>query len=233
MSLRKSNPFSILHILKKSIVSFKLFLFRNDLKYAAQVFHSDKFHVHNYIPYYVHFFSSLRKKKNRILEIGIGGYDDPKLGGASLRLWKNYFSNSQIFGIDLYDKSQLNQHRIKTFKGSQIDSGFLNQVVSEVETFDIIIDDGSHISSHVIFTFEYLFPFLTPGGFYVIEDLQTSYWEEYNGGFQKEGSSIEYFKGLMDSINSIYIRDKEVNFKFENEIEFFFMRHNILFIKKK
>ena len=233
MSLRKSNPFSILHILKKAIVSFKLFLFREDLKYAAQVFHSDKFHIHNYIPYYDYFFRPIRKKRNRILEIGIGGYNDPKIGGASLRMWKNYFSKSQIFGIDLYDKSQLNQDRIKTFQGSQIDPIFLNQVVSKVGTFDIIIDDGSHISSHVIFTFEFLFPHLSSGGFYVIEDLQTSYWEEYGGGFKKEGSSIEYFKGLMDSINSIYIRDKEVNFKFENEIEFFFMRHNILFIKKK
>lgn len=225
--------FQIFSFLKRKIIPFKLFIFRNNLKYSAQVFHSDKFHVHNYIPYYDHFFKPFRRKKLRILEIGIGGYDDPKLGGASLRMWKNYFSKSQIFGIDLYDKSLLNQKRIRTLKGSQIDPLFLNKVVSEAGPFDLIIDDGSHICSHVIFSFEFLFPHLNSGGFYVVEDLQTSYWEEYGGGFQKEGSSIEYFKGLMDSVNSSYIRDSNLSFKFQDQIEFLFMRHNILFIKKK
>lgn len=215
------------------MVRVKLFIFQNNLKYAAQVFHSDKYHIHNYIPYYEFFFNPYRKAKLRILEIGIGGYDNPKLGGASLRMWKNYFRKSQIFGIDLYDKSQLNQHRIRTLKGSQIDPVFLNKVVSEFGMFDIIIDDGSHISSHVIFSFEFLFPKLKSGGFYVVEDLQTSYWDEYGGGFLKDGSSIEYFKGLMDSINSSYIRDSIESLKFQDQIEFLFMRHNILFIKKK
>lgn len=67
----------------------------------------------------------------------------------------------------------------------------------------------------------------------MVEDLQTSYWEEYGGGFKKEGSSIEYFKGLMDSINSSYIRINSISFLFTDQIEFFFMRYNILFIKKK
>src|SRR5207248_3839134 len=35
----------------------------------------------------------------------------------------------------------------------------------------IIIDDGSHRSDHIIFTFERLFPALHRGGFYVVEDL--------------------------------------------------------------
>lgn len=80
-----------LNKIKQIFVKYKLFIFRSDLEYAARVFHSDKSHLHNYIPYYYHFFRPFRKMKLQVLEIGIGGYDNPKLGGASLRMWKIFF----------------------------------------------------------------------------------------------------------------------------------------------
>ncbi len=36
--------------------------------------------------------------------------------------------------------------------------------------FDVIIDDGSHVTEHQILTAECLLPRLNPGGVYVIED---------------------------------------------------------------
>jgi len=46
----------------------------------------------------------------------------------------------------------------------------------------LIIDDGSHINSHIITTSNFLFPFLNKGGVYVVEDLKTSYWSSFFGG---------------------------------------------------
>jgi hypothetical protein len=46
---------------------------------------------------------------------------------------------------------------------------------------DIIIDDGGHINSDVISSFEILFPKLNNFGFYIIEDIENSYWMESGG----------------------------------------------------
>ena len=67
--------------------------------------------------------------------------------------------------------------------------------------FDMILDDGSHMNSHVIFSFEHLFDSVKSGGVYIVEDCATSYWSDYEGGFRKETTMIEYFKRLVDDIN--------------------------------
>jgi hypothetical protein len=67
--------------------------------------------------------------------------------------------------------------------------------------FDMIIDDGSHLSPDVIYSFENLFGHVKSGGVYVIEDICTSYWPHYGGGRYKEGTTIEYFKGKTDEVS--------------------------------
>jgi hypothetical protein len=71
--------------------------------------------------------------------------------------------------------------------------------------FDIIIDDGSHMMDHQIVTLNRLFRHLNDGGIYVIEDVCTSYWPAYGGGFKKETSCIEYVKNLVDLINAQHV----------------------------
>ena len=156
-------------------------IFTSNLKVLAILYNTDKWGSHWYAQHYQFLFSKYRHKKINILEIGIGGYDDPEDGGGSLRMWKAYFPKAQIYGIDIYDKSPHNENRIQTFKGSQIDENFLTEVVNSIGQIDIIIDDGSHINDHVIKTFCLLFPSLKDGGIYVIEDTQTSYWPSYGG----------------------------------------------------
>ncbi len=84
-----------------------------------------------------------------------------------------------IFGIDLYDKPQCDEPRIKTFRGSQADPEFLRWAIDQIGTPDIIIDDGSHMNKHILVSFENLFPAVADNGIYVIEDLQTSYWHNF------------------------------------------------------
>ena len=123
----------------------------------------------------------MRKKHLNLLEIGVGGEEDVYKGGNSLRMWKRYFPNGNIFSIDIFDKSIHEEKRIKIFRGDQTDASFLNDISNKIGDIDIIIDDGSHINNHVIKTFEILFPKLKDGGIYVVEDTQTSYWPEYGG----------------------------------------------------
>lgn len=182
--------------------------YTGNLTKLALAYETDKGYGHNYCPVYQHHFNPIRRQKLNILEIGIGGYDDPKAGGNSLRMWKSYFPFSNIFGIDIFDKTAHDEKRIKTFQGSQVDEEFLTKVVHRIGKIDIVIDDGSHISEHVIKSFKILFPLIRINGIYAVEDLQTSYWEEVGGcnwGGAKDlnasHTSMNFLKSMADGLN--------------------------------
>lgn len=151
--------------------------------------------IHNYCVKYEKYLPFKRTDKLKILEIGV-------LDGSSLRMWSDYFMFSEIIGIDIDNRCKTYEEgRIKVEIGSQFDENFLNEVGTKYEMFDMILDDGSHMNNHVIFSFEKLFKYVKPGGLYIVEDAETSYWNEYGGGLRKEGTTIEYFKKLIDDIN--------------------------------
>lgn len=207
-----------------------------DLDLLASVFKTDKFGTHNYTKHYRNHFADIRNKSIKLLEIGVGGYENPLQGAGSLRMWKRYFSKGEIFAIDIYDKSQLQESRIHIFQGSQCDIEFLESTLSKIGELDIIIDDGSHLNSHVITSFEYLFPKLKKGGIYVVEDTQTSYWSDYGGNvedFNSKKTMMGYFKSLIDGLNheEFRIDSYKPNF-FEENIESIHFYHNLIFIYK-
>jgi hypothetical protein len=151
---------------------------------------------HNYCVKYEKYLPFKRYDILKILEIGI-------LYGQSLKVWKDYFYRSQIIGIDILPEcKKYEEDRIKIEIGSQTDKDFLLWIVGRHGPFDMIIDDGSHMNSDVIYSFEELFKMVRfGGGVYVVEDCATSYWEEYEGGYKKETSVMEYFKRLTDDVN--------------------------------
>jgi hypothetical protein len=175
-----------------------------DLGDLAIRFGSDKWGVwHWYTRHYDKHFSPLRYEPIRLLEIGIGGYADPNAGGGSLRMWKNYFPRAIVYGMDIYDKTGVEESRIHTVNGSQADPEFLTAFAEQNGPFDIIIDDGSHLNEHVLISFQTLFPYVRPGGWYVIEDMQTSYWPQYGGAsgdVAGEGTSVGLLKKLLDGL---------------------------------
>jgi predicted O-methyltransferase YrrM len=85
--------------------------------------------------------------------------------------------------------------------GSQFDAEFLTKIKTQYGPFDMILDDGSHMNEHVIYSFEHLWDSIKPGGVYVVEDVCTSYLPYYGGGRYLEGTMMEYFKGITDEVN--------------------------------
>jgi hypothetical protein len=67
--------------------------------------------------------------------------------------------------------------------------------------YDIIIDDGSHLSTDIVKTFKFFYLRLAPGGIYVTEDLHNSYWAKWHGGLWRGDSAMEFLKSLTDIIN--------------------------------
>jgi len=152
-------------------------------------------YMHNYCVKYEKYLPFNRYDALKIMEIGV-------LRGESLKTWKDYFYRSEIVGIDIVPEcKKYEENRITIEIGSQIDGDFLNKVSQKYGPFDMIVDDGSHVNSHVLYSFEHLFDSVKSGGVYIIEDAYTSYFnfEPYGGG--NENTSIEHCKKLVDDIN--------------------------------
>lgn len=173
---------------------------------------------HNYTPIYHNLFKYLfrYKKDTRLLELGIGGYNNPRAGGESLRMWSDYFSSSIIVGVDIEPKELDIPGNVFMEQGSQVDEDFLDSLVHKYGKFDIIVDDGSHLTEHHVKSFTKLFiDALKPGGIYIIEDLATSYEDSLKGHF---GSSIDYFKQFHDLVNSRHLKGSNNNIYRYNEL---------------
>jgi len=100
---------------------------RKNLKLLARIYGTDK-QEHGYIEFYQNHFGSLRRKKLNILVICVGGYKDPESGGEPLRMWQDYFSNSMIYSIGIFDKKSQEDKRIKIFKVTKMTSTFLREL---------------------------------------------------------------------------------------------------------
>jgi hypothetical protein len=138
---------------------------------------------HDYGPVYTRHFQDLRQRPVRLLEVGIG-LEGPgavgatvstrNRGGASLKAWRDFFPRGHIYGIDINDGRFLDGPRLSTFVADQASRTDLQAVIAGIGApLDIIIDDGSHASSHQQIALGCLLPHLVAGGLYVIEDLDT------------------------------------------------------------
>jgi hypothetical protein len=164
--------------------------------------------AHGYTTYYTRHFRRLRYRRNRILEIGVGGYESRAPGG-SLRVWRDYFPRSHIFGLDIFDKAFSLGPRVHFFKGDQSRADDLEQLLDEMGSApDIVIDDGSHLAEHALASLRYLFPRMRSGSIYAIEDLHTSYWADWGGAWPApSGTAVDLAKGLVDAV-----QDNDVTF---------------------
>ena len=153
----------------------------------------------HYFPIYERILSKFRARPIRFLEIGV-------YHGNSLQMWKRYFHpDSVILGIDIdptciqFENADANIHvRI----GDQSDTAFLQRVIREFGPFDVILDDGSHLCSDVIKTFDYAFlNGLTDLGVYFVEDTHTSFWGPWR---DQPYSFMDLCKDLVDFSHAHY-----------------------------
>jgi len=137
--------------------------------------------AHNYAEVYHRALNPTRLFVKKVLEIGIFG-TTPHNAGASLKSWAEYFPNAAVYGVDLNDYSFLETDRIRTIVADQaIIPANLERVAGIVGgDIDLIIDDGGHQMHQQQTSLGYLFRDLKCGGYYIIEDLQTSYHDINN-----------------------------------------------------
>jgi hypothetical protein len=144
--------------------------------------------IGDYLRFYEALFNHMRHDEFNFIEIGV-------FNGASVRMWEKYFSRARIIGVDIDPRCRgYATDRVQIEIGSQNDPEFLHRLSSAWPP-RVIIDDGSHQSYDVIFTFEKLFPALQPGGIYIIEDLH----------FHLISSEAERLRGESDILAHDYV----------------------------
>jgi hypothetical protein len=148
----------------------------------------------NYTKLYNYIFSDIKETTKNFLEFGLGSnYTDTpsNMGpegrpGASLRGFRDYFKNANIFGADLDKRVLFSEERIQTFFVDQLSLESLNELLDKFEfEFDVIIDDGIHDLSYRdrrnnisgnIQTLEVFLKKVKKGGYYIIEDVAPWQW---------------------------------------------------------
>lgn len=181
----------------------------------------------HYFDVYDKHFSRFRNKEVIILEIGV-------YHGGSLQMWKNYFGNGvKIYAVDINPKSMFEEENIEIFLGSQSDKNFLMDLKTKIPKVDILIDDGGHRMDEQIITFESLFDHIKDDGVYLCEDIETSYYPTYGGGYKKENTFIEYSKNFIDKINSHYYDNSPNSLNFANSVDSISYYSNMVVIEKK
>ena len=160
--------------------------------------------IHKWIHYfeiYERHFAPFRGRSPRVLEIGVSH-------GGSLDMLREWLGHgTTIVGIDIDERiTDLRRRNVHLAVGDQSDAGFLAGVVDRQGPFDIVIDDGSHIPRHQIASLEALWPTMTSGSVYLVEDTHTNYWESYEGGFEEPTTFIEFAKRLADALHAFHSR---------------------------
>lgn len=164
----------------------------------------------HYFPVYSRELARFRNGPVTFLEIGV-------FRGGSVPMWKGYFhEDSTLVFIDIDPECKTHELEGTHVRiGNQADPAFLAELAAEFGPFDIVIDDGSHINTHQIASFEGLWPRLKDQGLYLVEDCHTSYWPGFGGGYRNEASFIEYAKRLIDGMHSWYT-DQDALFPFDS-----------------
>lgn len=153
--------------------------------------------THDYLRHYEKVFGKLKNEKFDLIEIGV-------LGGASLKMWKEYFPYARIVGVDINpDCAKYAEDRIEIVIMDGTTKKFSEYISSRYDNIRIIIDDGGHTWKMQQSSLEYLFPLLQRGGYYVIEDI-LPFSNKYDSD-EPDGKSQHILNYLFDRVKYLSV----------------------------
>lgn len=174
---------------------------------------------HTYTDYYYDIFYEKKNKIKNLFECGLGSNDlkiESNMGiharpGASLRVWRDFFPEANIYGADIDKKIIFHEDRIKTFQMDQTNPDSINNAFKNITIgFDIIIDDGLHSFDANVCLFENLINKLNPDGYYIIEDVTLFDQKYFYSYFKNSKLKVKFISlnspAISGSSNLIVIR---------------------------
>lgn len=172
---------------------------------------------HFYTPYYYKLLKDKRQKVKKVLEIGVGyskvmqhaeQIKGSYITGASLYMWRDFFPNAQIFGIDIYPEAKVDSVRIKTFICDQTKKNDLIELIKATGgDIDLIVDDGCHDKQSQAETCLTLMQLVSKKTIYIIEDAR--YAEEIVERLSKYNCYIPQLGGKFRDSRLIVVTSKD------------------------
>lgn len=179
---------------------------------AALATGTDKVHPHHYEFAYADLLRPIRCNELTVLEIGLGCDGGVSSAGSSAKLWLDFLPRVQLTVLEYNEACATEwlardargvgaaklEAQLRIFTGDQSNVGVLLPMAQIHGPFDFIIDDGGHTYKQQLVSLRTLLPFVKPGGFYVLEDVQTSFssrWRDF------KTTTVEYLTRLMDVLH--------------------------------
>jgi len=153
---------SITHPMKVSDLhrTDPLGLYRTD-KFGTN---TDWTYGHNYAEFYDLLFAPWRERPLAIVEIGVWS-------GGSVRLWHDYFPRATVVGVDSCNRWEGPSPSEYSRLTLRFRDAYDLAAWPEGETFDILIDDGTHHTRDQECVLRHLRSRIRPGGVLILEDV--------------------------------------------------------------
>ena len=170
--------------------------------YPARTGDRTLFKMEHYLEVYDALLADWQGRDVSFLEIGV-------YKGGSIPMWQDFLGpGSRLVFLDIDPAcGALALPGTKVEIGDQADPVFLERVGASHGPFGLVVDDGGHQMQQQITSFRHLWPRLADRGLYIVEDVHTSYWPGFGGGFREPASFIEFAKDLIDRMHSWYTED--------------------------
>lgn len=206
------------------------------VKYGTDKAGIHRFNNKTFLDVYETHLEKLKNQSITFLELGI-------LNGSSLKVWEEYFTNGRIIGLDIDPVKKIYEtSRTKIYTGSQASPELINQLIQDYpEGFDVILDDASHLNQLTIQSFNALFSYVKPGGYYIIEDTHCTYGDIPGQNFEASArqwpgmhlnnSDTKFTNNREEFLNFILPKITDLDFKAGNIFSLHFYSETLV-IKK-
>ena len=218
----------IVFCLKKKIELDKLKIKNNSLNDLFNYFGTDKgtyvtnpydknskeIFGHGFAKFYEKYFFDTKNDDFNLLEIGTWE-------GGSSASFVIYFPNAKIYGLDRNFKFKYKAKKLKYFNCDLTNSSDYKNLQEKLKNkkFKIIIDDGSHILTHIIKNLISFFKNVESGSYYIIEDFNApEYYDYLNDAEEKELFIKNILINLKEKTHfkSNLLSEKDQKYLFEN-----------------
>lgn len=174
---------------------------------------TDKQRSHNYLDLYENLLNKKKYSAQNVLEVGIGDFNEKN--GGSIKLWRDYFTNATIYGLDILDENRvidelLHDDRVKLYTSvDAYDSEFFkNNILDKNIKFDFLLDDGPHTLDSIVKFVKLYSQVISDDGILIIEDIQKM---EYTDNLIKEvPEELKKFVKIYDIRHLSYCSDNIV-----------------------
>ena len=176
---------------------------------------------HGFSEFYEQFFEGLEHPK--ILELGV------RTGAFEKAISDFYDGDCDIYCVDIDNECKKYVEGYDNIAFFQCDCGNEDAIKELIEKFgdiefDVVIDDASHYWPHQFLSLLYFRRKVKDGGIFIMEDLHSSYENEYSAGIEVNGTPLAFISVLTKS--TFYSEEENTEILTSIKESFLYTRYN-------